>query len=706
MPSVAEVGAALAAQLKPLPVDISRMTTANPEWLEKIQRVYRSQVAHAFILHGNLNDYQDDSGLRTELTTTLSCAFDTAQQHENDKQQGKPLSHSPTGRRSVFATYTPTRGFEFAQKKSAEAWEKVMTTGYDADIKKGDTPISAYWEQYQLNARGMRPMTINETLALLNLWFQLSYRIKELNIERQQQQLDPMTELVLTVAFSDADLYWPAASGPTHRDAIGYLRDWARNLKIGQRNRIFLFARHVSDIDSSLTTNDSGVYPILIKRPDKDQRRTFLANYNKSLEERMQDGTPLKINQKAVARIPLEEGMDYNIFAVNSAGMSRKQLEYTIMSALVDDQPVTLARVKQIKQDSVKAEFGGLVDFTEPTHGFEVVGGHEGIKRYFTRACQKLKTGDSKSCPRGVMLLGPPGTAKTQIALAAAKESGMNFLKVDLGKLFGGVVGESLHANEEAYFCDSNGRRVQRFTMKEAYEAYHAGTILPYTYSYTDNGGFRRQRLLGVIRHDRQEDFYKVKTKRGREVIVTEGHSVFTRQHRSYKACTDRGPESSGWLKETPVNELQPGMEIAITGGLLAPSKPNDKVWARFGMAHVSTNVATLGGLWVANGCYNNGRLRISAHRDHREVTALCESFGCCTLYEPEGNGLEHHYQRSGCRVLDAGDRIRTENQQLRKACARMVMVAFQREGRSFLAGLFLGGRGVFGPCCRSLLGF
>jgi len=39
MPSVADVGAALAAQLKPLPVDISSMITANPEWLEKMQRI-------------------------------------------------------------------------------------------------------------------------------------------------------------------------------------------------------------------------------------------------------------------------------------------------------------------------------------------------------------------------------------------------------------------------------------------------------------------------------------------------------------------------------------------------------------------------------------------------------------------------------------------------------------------------------------------
>jgi hypothetical protein len=308
MPSVADVGAALAAQLRPLPVDISRMTTANPEWLEKMQRVYRSQVAHVFILHGNLNDYQDDSGLRTELATTLSCAFDTAQQHENDKQRGVPLTQSPTGRRSVLVTWCPTQGFVFAQKKSAEAWEKVMTTGYDADIKKGDTPISMYWEQYQLNARGMRPMGMGETLALLNLWFQLSCRIKELNIERQLQHLEPMAELVLTVAFSHGDMYWPANSTSEHRDAIGFLRDWAGNLKIGQRNRILLFARHVSDIDGSLTSNDSGVYPILIKRPDKDQRRQGLENYDKGLREQVADGKPMTINKKPVVAIPFESG--------------------------------------------------------------------------------------------------------------------------------------------------------------------------------------------------------------------------------------------------------------------------------------------------------------------------------------------------------------------------------------------------------------
>ena len=456
MPSANGAATTLASQMVPPPVDLGRVISSTPEWIEELHRLYRSQVAHVFILHGNVNDYMDDTGLQTDVHHALSFAFDTAMQEKMYTASGTPIRKTASGRKSVFATFGPSKGFYFANPDSQLEWERIMTTAYEKEIKAGDNVLAGYWEQYLANAAGMRPMTLGETMGLLNMWFRLSTRIREINMVRQNSGQAPLAEINFTAAFSDADLYWPANATAENRDAIGYLRAWARETKIGQRNRIILMTRHLSEIEASVKGGDAGVCSVLIPRPNLEQRESWLVNFNKSLEERARNGVPFKVDGRSIASMNLEHDFDFHAFAVNSAGMSRRQLEYTFMSAEVRNQPVGMDLVKAIKQTAIRDEFGGLVDFVEPTYGFSAIGGHEGVKRFFLRAVRKLRAGEKKGCPRGAVLMGPAGTGKSQIALAMAYESRMNYLKADFGQLFGGVVGETERKTKQFFeFVDA-----------------------------------------------------------------------------------------------------------------------------------------------------------------------------------------------------------------------------------------------------------
>lgn len=77
--------------------------------------------------------------------------------------------------------------------------------------------------------------------------------------------------------------------------------------------------------------------------------------------------------------------------------------------------------IQQISDDTLKIL---------PTKtGFEDLAGLNSVKRVLREFAVKLRSGDTAS-PRGILLAGPPGTGKTTIASAIAKEAGFNLVQL------------------------------------------------------------------------------------------------------------------------------------------------------------------------------------------------------------------------------------------------------------------------------------
>ena len=73
--------------------------------------------------------------------------------------------------------------------------------------------------------------------------------------------------------------------------------------------------------------------------------------------------------------------------------------------------------------------------------GFDSLGGLENLKQFCSHSLRRNAT--SKACPRGVMLLGVPGTGKSAFAKALGHESGRPVLMLDVGQLMGSLVGQT-----------------------------------------------------------------------------------------------------------------------------------------------------------------------------------------------------------------------------------------------------------------------
>ncbi len=82
------------------------------------------------------------------------------------------------------------------------------------------------------------------------------------------------------------------------------------------------------------------------------------------------------------------------------------------------------------KREILERECFGLVEFVEPSHGFEVVGGMEEVKKDLLVIAESIREGRTSRVPMGILFTGPMGTGKTFVAEAFAKECGLTTIKL------------------------------------------------------------------------------------------------------------------------------------------------------------------------------------------------------------------------------------------------------------------------------------
>ncbi len=82
------------------------------------------------------------------------------------------------------------------------------------------------------------------------------------------------------------------------------------------------------------------------------------------------------------------------------------------------------------KREILERECFGLIEFVEPDHGFEVVGGMEEVKKDLNVIAASIKDGQRSRVPMGILFTGPMGTGKTFVAEAFAKECGLTTIKL------------------------------------------------------------------------------------------------------------------------------------------------------------------------------------------------------------------------------------------------------------------------------------
>jgi len=88
----------------------------------------------------------------------------------------------------------------------------------------------------------------------------------------------------------------------------------------------------------------------------------------------------------------------------------------------------------------------GILEYWETDQSLNNIGGIENLKKWLekrTTAFSQQATNYGLPVPRGLLLVGIQGTGKSLTAKVIANDWQLLLLKLDIGKLFGGIVGES-----------------------------------------------------------------------------------------------------------------------------------------------------------------------------------------------------------------------------------------------------------------------
>jgi AAA+ superfamily predicted ATPase len=140
-----------------------------------------------------------------------------------------------------------------------------------------------------------------------------------------------------------------------------------------------------------------------------------------------------------------EPAVEIREAALQSAlGLTTTEAENAFALSVVETAAISPAVIAREKARTLRKN--GLIEIVGTETSLDDIGGLENLKTWLTRRAGAF--GESAKsyglpAPKGLLIVGIPGTGKSLTAKATASAFGLPLLRLDMGRVFGGIVGQS-----------------------------------------------------------------------------------------------------------------------------------------------------------------------------------------------------------------------------------------------------------------------
>jgi len=233
------------------------------------------------------------------------------------------------------------------------------------------------------------------------------------------------------VVLLDVHPWLGSASTPPDTQLVRSLKDTVRFYKDGSVPRTLIMISPVAylptELESLVTIVD---YPL----PSEEQVRALLEGM---IERNTAAGT-----------LSTDLGADgVELLAKAALGLTAFEAENAFARAMVDDGHLTLDDVAVVQEEKRQiVRKSGVLEVVNSSTRLEDIGGLANLKTWLTkRSGSWLDEARAYGlpAPKGVLVTGVPGSGKSMTAKAMATAWSLPLLRLDIGRVFGGLVGAS-----------------------------------------------------------------------------------------------------------------------------------------------------------------------------------------------------------------------------------------------------------------------
>lgn len=149
------------------------------------------------------------------------------------------------------------------------------------------------------------------------------------------------------------------------------------------------------------------------------------------------------VERKRITKADADSTPDENVVRA-LLGLTLTESEDAIAKAVVVTNKFDIPTLLELKRQIIRK--GQILDYIYSEEKMEDIGGLEGVKHWI-KIRKKAFTDKARvyglPAPKGIFMLGVQGSGKSLSAKAIANELQIPLLKLDIGKVFGSLVGES-----------------------------------------------------------------------------------------------------------------------------------------------------------------------------------------------------------------------------------------------------------------------